>query len=185
MPTTIQGFPINERTPALDLPLPHIDNWHEDDVPRLRGALVALDAACASLADLVAAKADAQAMATAVAELLASVDAINSATNSLADNKVGTVNGLPGPAVTLKPAHLGLGPANGPQAQAYAYDAQGRVSTVTTTVGGMDAVQTMAYDAQDRVSTVTTTYDGRTRTETYTYNANGTVASMAAVEEQA
>ena len=33
------GQPIDERTDALALPLPHIGNYQEDDVPRLRTAL--------------------------------------------------------------------------------------------------------------------------------------------------
>ena len=43
----------------------------------------------------------------------------------------------------------------------------------------------MAYDAQGRVGTVTTAYDGRTRTQTCTYNAQGQLASVAAVETTA
>lgn len=45
MPATIQGQPIDERTPALGLPQPHINNWHEDDVPRLRAAFALVDTA--------------------------------------------------------------------------------------------------------------------------------------------
>ncbi|CAN7469286.1 hypothetical protein [Acidovorax sp. LjRoot194] len=45
MPTTQQGQPIDQRTDALGLPLPHIDNWHEDDVPRLRAAFTLIDTA--------------------------------------------------------------------------------------------------------------------------------------------
>ena len=63
-------------------------------------------------------------------------------------------------------------------------DAQGRLSTVTRTIGGKPAVQTLAYDAQGRVGTVTTTYDGRTRVETLTYGTDG-LQSIAATEEQA
>ncbi len=43
MPTTQLGHPIDQRTDALNLPLPHIDNFHEDDVPRLRAAFELLD----------------------------------------------------------------------------------------------------------------------------------------------
>ena len=45
MPTTLQGHPIDQRTQSLGLPLPHIDNWHEDDVPRLRAAFTLIDLA--------------------------------------------------------------------------------------------------------------------------------------------
>ena len=39
------GQPIDERTAALALPLPHIGNYQEDDVPRLRAALELIDTA--------------------------------------------------------------------------------------------------------------------------------------------
>ena len=41
----LQGQPIDERTAALALPLPHIGNYQEDDVPRLRAALELIDTA--------------------------------------------------------------------------------------------------------------------------------------------
>lgn len=45
MPTTTPGHPIDQRTAQLSMPLPHIDNYHEDDVPRLRTAIEMIDAA--------------------------------------------------------------------------------------------------------------------------------------------
>ena len=39
------GQPIDDRTAALGLPLPHIGNYQEDDVPRLRAALELIDTA--------------------------------------------------------------------------------------------------------------------------------------------
>lgn len=39
------GDPVDERTPALALPLPHLLNDTRDDVPRLRMALDLIDAA--------------------------------------------------------------------------------------------------------------------------------------------
>ena len=39
------GQPIDERTAALALPLPHIANHQEDDVPRIRAALELIDTA--------------------------------------------------------------------------------------------------------------------------------------------
>lgn len=120
----------------------------------------------------------------AMATVGESLDTLDGAVAALQATKVTAINGQTGPNVTLLPAHLALGPANGPSAVALTRDAQGRLSTVTRTIGGKPAVQTLAYDAQGRVGTVTTTYDGRTRVETLTYGANG-LQSIAATEEQA
>lgn len=166
---------FDEITPNLWLPLPHPENTIDVDVFRLRDALSMIDAACASLSALAATKASEAAVSTAL-------NALQDGINNLIAHKVGNVNGLPGPVVTLKPAHLGLGPANGPASMSVTYDGSGRVSTATSAVDGKASVQSVTYDGSGRVSAVTTTYDGHTRTETYTYNPNGTVASMAAVE---
>jgi hypothetical protein len=63
MPQTIKGQPIDQRTTALNLPLPHLDNWQDDDVPRLRGALVLLDFLIAALQAEKAGAADLNALA--------------------------------------------------------------------------------------------------------------------------
>lgn len=39
MPQTAIGQPIDQRSPQFSLPLPNINNWQDDDVPRLRSAL--------------------------------------------------------------------------------------------------------------------------------------------------
>lgn len=173
---------VDERTPGLGLALPHPDNKLQDDVLRVRQALTALDAACESLAGILATKVDGADMAVAIANLQTSITNLGTTVTFLIGSKVGVVNGLQGPAVTLKPVHLGLGPANGPSALVLQRDGTGRVSKVTATVDGKASVQTLGYDGQGRVDTVTTTYDGRTRTETYTYTPEGRVAGMAATE---
>ncbi len=65
-----QGNPVDERTPALDLPLPHLLNDTRDDVPRLRAALGLIDAAHMLLADNKADKAALQAFALATADAM-------------------------------------------------------------------------------------------------------------------
>lgn len=47
---------IDNRTPNLNLPLPHVENIQTDDVERLRSALTTLDTALPAKADLVAGK---------------------------------------------------------------------------------------------------------------------------------
>ena len=173
---------VNDHTPALGLALPHPDNLLQDDVLRLRAALAAVDGACDSLAVLVAGMVTEGDLATALGALQASISNLGTTVTYLTNTKVGVVNGLPGPAVTLKPAHLGLGPANGPSLQNITRDGQGRIATMSTTVGGQVALQTLAYDAEGRLATVTTAYDGRTRTETLNYTA-GLLSGLAAVEE--
>lgn len=46
-------MPINDTTPNLGLPLPHVDNLLADDVQRIRAAFGAVDGAFAAKADLV------------------------------------------------------------------------------------------------------------------------------------
>ena len=110
------GQPIDERTAALALPLPHIANHQEDDVPRIRAALLEYA-------------------------------------------------------------------AGRPSAVVFGYDAQGRVATVTATVGGVARVTTYTYDAQGRVATVAyPVAGGLQRTETFTYDAQGRASGTTAVE---
>ena len=169
----------DDRTPALALKLPHPDNQLQEDVLRLREAIAALDAACAALAE---GKASTQDMNSAVAGMQSSLNNLGVTITFIANTKVGVVNGLPGPAVTLKPVHLGLGPANGPSLQTITRDGLGRIATLSTTVGGQVALQTLAYDAEGRLATVVTVYDGRTRTETLNYTG-GALSGLTAVEE--
>lgn len=172
----------DDRTPALGLQLPHPQNLLEQDVLRLRAAFAAVDSACDTLAALIEGRVTDTELAAAVAALQGSIGNLNTTVSFLTASKVGVVNGLPGPAVTLKPSHLGLGPANGPSLQTITRDGLGRIATLSTTVGGQVALQTLSYDAEGRLATVVTVYDGRTRTETLTY-AGGLLSGVSAVEE--
>ena len=70
-----------------------------------------------------------------------------------------------------------------PSAVVYGYDAQGRLSTATATVGGVDRVTTYTYDAQGRVATVSyPVAGGLVRTETFNYDAQGRASGATAVE---
>ena len=168
----------DDRTPTLNLTLPHPDNKLEEDVLRLRDALAAMDAACAELAE---GKANAQDLTAAIAGLQTGINNLGTTVAFLTNSKVGVVNGQPGPAVTLKPVHLGLGPATGASAVTLTRDAQGRLQQIVSTVDGKPCVETLAYDAAGALTTVTTVYEGRQRVETLTYDAAG-LKSVAAVE---
>ena len=137
------GQPIDERTAALALPLPHIGNYQEDDVPRLRAALELIDTALQLMGLDMDSRDDALASRAALLEY----------------------------------------DAGRPSAVVYGYDAQGRVATVTATVGGVARVTTYTYDAQGRVATVAFPVPGGLlRTETLTYDAQGRVTGTTAVE---
>ncbi|MDP3229376.1 MAG: RHS repeat domain-containing protein [Acidovorax sp.] len=70
-----------------------------------------------------------------------------------------------------------------PAAVVYGYDAQGRVATVTATMGGVARVTTYTYDAQGRVATVAyPVAGGLVRTESFTYDAQGRASGATAVE---
>lgn len=172
----------DDRTPALGLQLPHPQNLLEQDVLRLRAALAAVDSACDTLAGLIDGRVTDAVLSAAVTALQGSIGNLNTTVSFLTASKVGVVNGLPGPAVTLKPSHLGLGPANGPSLQTITRDGLGRIATLSTTVGGQLALQTLTYDGDGRLSTVVTVYDGRTRTETLNYTG-GALSGLTAVEE--
>ena len=137
------GQPIDERTAALALPLPHIGNYQEDDVPRLRTALELIDTALQLLGLDMDSRDDALASRAALLEY----------------------------------------DAGRPSAVVYGYDAQGRVATVTATVGGVARVTTYTYDAQGRVATVSyPVASGLVRTETFNYDAQGRASGATAVE---
>ena len=137
------GQPIDERTAALALPLPHIGNYQEDDVPRLRAALELIDTALQLMGLDMDSRDDALASRAALLEY----------------------------------------DAGRPSAVVYGYDAQGRVATVTATVGGVARVTTYTYDAQGRVATVSyPVAGGLVRTETFNYDAQGRASGTAAVE---
>jgi YD repeat-containing protein len=141
-----------------------------------------VDSACDTLAALIEGRVTDAELAAAVAALQGSIGNLNTTVTFLTASKVGVVNGQPGPAVTLKPSHLGLGPANGPSLQTITRDGLGRIATLSTTVGGQVALQTLTYDAEGRLATVVTVYDGRTRTETLNYTG-GALSGLTAVEE--
>ena len=137
------GQPIDERTAALALPLPHIGNYQEDDVPRLRTALELIDTALQLMGLDMDSRDDALAARAALLEYA----------------------------------------AGRPSAVVFGYDAQGRVATVTATVGGVARVTTYTYDAQGRVATVAyPVAGGLQRTETFTYDAQGRASGTTAVE---
>ena len=177
---------IDNITEHLGLPLPHPDNDLEDDVPRLADALAAVDSAVHAAQQLLATKADADAVAQALADLDTAVQHLAStkANASSLAAKVGSVNGLTGTAITLLPEHLQLGPANGASAMAIERDGQGRPWRITTTEGGEPAVQTITYALSGNVQSITTTYKDRTRVETYSY-VGGVFAGMTAEETTA
>lgn len=137
------GQPIDERTAALALPLPHIGNYQEDDVPRIRAAFELIDTAMQLLGLDMDSRDDALAARAALLEYTAAR----------------------------------------PSAVVYGYDAQGRVATVTATVGGVARITTYTYDAQGRVATVAyPVAGGLVRTETFNYDAQGRASDATAVE---
>ena len=137
------GQPIDERTAALALPLPHIGNYQEDDVPRLRAALELIDTALQLMGLDMDSRDDALASRAALLEYA----------------------------------------AGRPSAVVYGYDAQGRVATVTATVGGVARVTTYTYDEQGRLATVAyPVAGGLVRTETFNYDAQGRTSGTTALE---
>ena len=137
MPTTLQGQPIDQRTAALALPLPHIDNWHEDDVPRLRTAFEMLDTALQLMGLDMDSRDDALAARAALLEWTAARPTAV-AYGYDAQGRVQTVT------ATV---------AGVERVTAYTYDAQGRVATAAYPVsGGLTRTDTYSYDAQGRVS---------------------------------
>ena len=144
------GQPIDERTAALALPLPHNANHQEDDVPRIRAALELIDTALQLMS----------------LDMDSRDDALAAAAQALAAR-----------AALLEYA------AGRPSAVVFGYDAQGRVATVTATVGGVARVTSYTYDAQGRVATVAYPVPGGlVRTETLTYDAQGRASGATAVE---
>lgn len=143
MPMTLIGQPIDQRTDTLGLPLPHIDNWQEDDVPRMREAIALIDLAVHLLGLDVDGRDDAMGARAALLEWAAAR----------------------------------------PSAVQYAYDAEGRVQTITQTVGGAQRITTLTYDAEGRVATTATPVaGGAVRTETYHYDNAGRLTGSTAAE---
>lgn len=71
-----------------------------------------------------------------------------------------------------------------PSAVAYGYDTQGRVASITQTVGGGQRTTTLGYDAQGRIATAAyPVAGGAVRTDTYQYDAGtGRLAGVASTE---
>ena len=137
MPTTSQGHPIDQRTDALGLPLPHIDNWHEDDVPRLRTAFELLDAALQFMGLDIDGRDDAMSARAALLEWTAA-----------RPSAVAYAYDCEGRVQTITNTVAGVA-----RVTALTYDSQGRVATATHPVaGGLTRTDTYSYDAQGRVS---------------------------------
>lgn len=169
---------VNDTTTALGLPLPHPNNQLGADVLRLRAAMQAVDAAMLAVQQAVEQKASDAEVADALGQLHLAVSALGT-------GKVASVNGVAGVNINLTPAHLSLGPANGPASRAFTYDEQGRVTQMTEQIQGHTATTAYARDGQGRITQVQTSYRGRVRTDVLTYDQAGRLASTAATEVQA
>lgn len=115
-----------------------------------------------------------------VVRLRAALAQIDAAHGQLADAKADmtALQALAGRAALLEYA------AARPSAVAYGYDAQGRVSSITQTVGGAQRTTTLGYDTQGRVATAAyPVAGGATRTDSYQYDAGtGRLAGVASTE---
>lgn len=162
----------NDLTTGLALPLPHPENKLQEDVLRLRAALAGVDSAWGALQLAVAGKVSQQDYDAAIANLQGSIANLNTSVSFLSSNKVATVNGNTGPAVTLRPVDL--------QGSAIAatFDAQARLDTVQRTIDDKVETTTFTRDVKGRISAATITYDGKTRTETYTRDGAGRINGM-------
>lgn len=166
---------VNETTEALGLPLPHPNNKLEADVLRLRDAMQAVDAAMLAVQQAVAQKAS-------DAEVAHSLEQLQLAVQGLGTGKVASVNGVTGVNITLTPAHLSLGPANGPASCTYSYDEDGRITQINQSVQDDMATTALSYNEAGCITQKQIAYRGRVRTEVFTYTAAGRVQSVAATE---
>ncbi|PIF89743.1 YD repeat-containing protein [Acidovorax sp. 62] len=137
---TLLGQPIDERTAALALPLPHIANYQEDDVPRIRAAFELIDTAMQLLGLDMDSRDDALAARAALLEYAAArPSAVVYGYD--AQGRVATATATVGGVARVT---------------TYTYDAQGRVATVAYPVaGGLVRTETFNYDAQGRASGAT------------------------------
>lgn len=143
MPQTIKGQPIDHKTAALHLPLPHLDNWQDDDVPRIRTALDLIDAAMQLLhLDMDTRDADLSARATLLEYTAARPSAVTYGYD--AQGRVATIT------------HTVAG---APRTTTLGYDAQGRIATAAYPVaGGAMRTDSYQYDAgTGRLGGVTST----------------------------
>lgn len=168
---------VNDTTTALGLPLPHPSNTLGADVLRLREAMHAVDAAMLAVQQAVEQKASDAEVADALGQLHLAVSALGT-------GKVASVNGVAGVNITLTPAHLSLGPANGPASCNYSYDEAGRITQFTQSIQDHMATIALSYNQAGRIAQKQIAYRGRVRTEVFTYNEAGRVQSVAATEVQ-
>ncbi len=98
---------IDERTPGAQFQLPHPQNKLEDDVLRLRHAIQSVDALLVDIVTQLQGKALGSDLNTAVNALQQGINNLSGTVTYLEQNKVGVVNGKPGPAVELTPADIG------------------------------------------------------------------------------
>ncbi len=141
MPQTIMGQPIDQRTDGLQLPMPHLSNWHEDDVPRMRTALQMIDTAMQLMAlDMDSRDSDLSVRTTLLEYAAGRPSAV--AYGYDAQGRVISVT------QTV---------AGAQRTTAMTYDAQGRVATAAYPVaGGAMRTDTYNYDAgTGRLASVT------------------------------
>jgi YD repeat-containing protein len=141
------GNPIDERTAALNLPLPNRLNDSRDDVGRLRLALELIDTALQLMGLDMDSRDDAL---DAADKALAARAALLEYT---AARPTAVVYGYDAQGrVAAVTATVG----GVDRVTAYTYDAQGRVATVAYPVaGGLLRTETLTYDAQGRVTGAT------------------------------
>ena len=131
------GNPIDERTAALNLPLPNRLNDSRDDVARLRTALELIDTAMQLMGLDMDSRDDALAARAALLEYAAGRPSAV-VYDYDAQGRVATATATVGGVARVT---------------TYTYDAQGRVATVAYPVaGGLVRTETLTYDAQGRVT---------------------------------
>lgn len=164
---------IDDRTPALDLPLPHPDNDIGGDVLRLRAALAQLDAALAVVGlqldtdnpDL----ATLSQIGNAVAELQ---DTLTEFTEALINDSQVTSG------TTWSSERIAAEVGWGSEAS-YTYTG-GVLTSISETLPGGTRTTTLTYTS-GVLSSMAVTYAGVTRTTTYSYT-DGVLTSTATVE---
>ncbi len=149
----------NDRTPTLDLPLPHPDNDLEQDVVRLRDAFAVLDERAAADSAAYSALSHAQ-------DLLAEALAANMAQTT---HQIAT---LISPAVAPDKtwsseriaAEIGYGSET-----SYHYNSVGELVGMVETLPGGLRTTAFTYSTERNLSSMVETYAGVTRTTTYHY----------------
>ena len=150
----------DERTPALNLPLPHPDHMLSEDVLRLREAFTTLDAG----------------FGTQRSEVQAALSQTRSEVQAALADAVAAEAAARQQAIAQATAQ--------PSSAEYAYDANGRVATIHEALPGGVRATTIQYDAHGRVSSVVAEHGGVTRTTSYTYDDSGAVIWFDVTEER-